>query len=82
MIVSRRIHAGKLAGFHFNDIKSGDDALDSGTIEQYHLFLILNELVDAEGKAGLDLAHMIDQSHNVTDTIERLMIVGQHDLVE
>lgn len=82
MIASRRIHAGKLAGFHFNDIKSGDDPLDCGAIEPYRVFLVLNELVDAEGTAGLDLAHMIDQSHNVTDRIDGLMIIGQHDLAE
>ena len=74
MIVSRLIHAGKLGGFHFNDSKYGDDDLDSGPIEPYRLFLVWNELVDAEGTPGLDLAHMIDQSHNVTDPIESLMI--------
>ncbi|MEP2533338.1 L-rhamnose catabolism isomerase [Shimia sp.] len=74
MIVSRLIHAGKLGGFHFNDSKYGDDDLDSGTIDPYRLFLVWNELVDAEGTPGLDLAHMIDQSHNVTDPIESLMI--------
>ncbi len=74
MIVSRLIHAGKLGGFHFNDSKYGDDDLDSGTIEPYRLFLVWNELVAAEGVPGLDLAHMIDQSHNVTDPIESLMV--------
>ena len=73
MIVSRLIRAGKLGGFHFNDSKYGDDDLDSGTIEPYRLFLVWNELMDAEGTPGLDLAHMIDQSHNVTDPIESLM---------
>ncbi|WP_128255438.1 L-rhamnose catabolism isomerase [Falsirhodobacter deserti] len=71
MIVSRLIHAGKLGGFHFNDSKYGDDDLDAGTIEPYRLFLVFNELVDAD-PAGL--SHMIDQSHNVTDPIESLMI--------
>lgn len=74
MIVSRLIHAGKLGGFHFNDSKYGDDDLDSGTIEPYRLFLVWNELIDAEATPGLDLAHMIDQSHNVTDPIESLMV--------
>ncbi|MBT9386198.1 L-rhamnose catabolism isomerase [Pseudooceanicola sp. CBS1P-1] len=74
MIVSRLIHAGKLGGFHFNDSKYGDDDLDSGTIEPYRLFLVWNELVDAEATPGLNLAHMIDQSHNVTDPIESLMV--------
>ena len=74
MIVSRLIRQGKLGGFHFNDSKYGDDDLDSGTIDPYRLFLVFNELVDAEGTDGLNLSHMIDQSHNVTDPIESLMI--------
>ncbi|WP_208021096.1 L-rhamnose catabolism isomerase [Paracoccus alkanivorans] len=74
MIVSRLIRAGKLGGFHFNDSKYGDDDLDSGTIDPFRLFLVFNELVELEDTPGLDLAHMIDQSHNVTDPIESLMI--------
>lgn len=74
MIVSRLIRAGKLGGFHFNDSKYGDDDLDSGTIEPYRLFLVWNELVELEDTPGLDLSHMIDQSHNVTDPIESLMV--------
>ena len=34
---------------------------------------MFNELVQAEGKAGFNPAHMLDQSHNVTDPIESLM---------
>lgn len=74
MIVARLIKAGKLGGFHFNDSKYGDDDLDSGTIEPFRLFLVFNELVELEGTPGLDLAHMIDQSHNVTDPIESLIV--------
>lgn len=74
MIVARLVRAGKLGGFHFNDSKYGDDDLDAGTIEPYRLFLVFNELVELENTQGLDLAHMIDQSHNVTDPIESLMI--------
>lgn len=74
MIVARLIRAGKLGGFHFNDSKYGDDDLDSGTIEPFRLFLVFNELVELEDTPGLDLAHMIDQSHNVTDPIESLMV--------
>ncbi len=75
MIVARLIQFGKLAGFHFNDSKYGDDDLDSGSIKPFQLFLIFNELVDAElEKAnGFDPAYMLDQSHNVTDPIESLM---------
>ena len=73
MIVARLIQFNKLGGFHFNDSKYGDDDLDAGSIDPYRLFLVFNELVDAMGKPGLDLAHMLDQSHNVTDPIESLM---------
>jgi len=48
MIVARLIQAEKLAGFYFNDSKYGDDDLDSGSIKPFQLFLIFNELVDAE----------------------------------
>jgi L-rhamnose isomerase/sugar isomerase len=75
MIVARLIHAGKLGGFHFNDSKYGDDDLDSGSIDPFRLFLIFNELLDAEwrGVKSFRPAHMLDQSHNVTDPIESLM---------
>jgi len=78
MIVARLIGCGKLAGFHFNDSRYGDDDLDSGSIQPYRLFLVFNELVDAvrDGVAGFEPAYMLDQSHNVTDPIESLMISG------
>jgi L-rhamnose isomerase / sugar isomerase len=74
-IVARLVHAKKLAGFHFNDSKYGDDDLDSGSVDPFRLFLVFNELVDAaERKApAFNPAYMIDQSHNVTDPIESLM---------
>jgi L-rhamnose isomerase/sugar isomerase len=76
MIVSRLIQFGKLGGFHFNDSKYGDDDLDAGSIKPYQLFLIFNELVDAElgGTPDFNPAYMLDQSHNVTDPIESLAI--------
>lgn len=76
MIVSRLIQFKKLGGFHFNDSKYGDDDLDAGSIDPYRLFLVFNELVDAalSGAEGFDPAHMLDQSHNVTDPIESLML--------
>ncbi|WP_432289129.1 L-rhamnose catabolism isomerase (plasmid) [Aminobacter sp. BA135] len=76
MIVSRLIQFGKLGGFHFNDSKYGDDDLDAGSIDPYRLFLVFNELVDAELSGAKDFhpAHMLDQSHNVTDPIESLML--------
>jgi L-rhamnose isomerase / sugar isomerase len=76
MIVARLIQFGKLAGFHFNDSKYGDDDLDAGSIKPFQLFLIFNELVDAEINkvAGFNPAYMLDQSHNVTDPVESLMM--------
>ena len=76
MIVARLIQFGKLAGFHFNDSKYGDDDLDSGSIKPFQLFLIFNELVDAELQQlpHFNPAYMLDQSHNVTDPIESLMM--------
>jgi len=75
MIVSRLAQFGKLGGFHFNDSKYGDDDLDAGSIDPFRLFLVFNELVDIEGRdAGFHPAHMLDQSHNVTDPIESLML--------
>ena len=75
MIVARLIQFKKLAGFHFNDSKYGDDDLDSGSINTFQQFLILNELVDAEYREAEDFnpEYMLDQSHNVTDPIESLM---------
>jgi L-rhamnose isomerase/sugar isomerase len=75
-IVSRLIQFGKLGGFHFNDSKYGDDDLDTGSVKPFQLFLIFNELVDAElsGIPNFKPAYMLDQSHNVTDPIESLMM--------
>ncbi len=74
-IVARLHRFGKLGGFHFNDSKYGDDDLDSGSINPHQLFLVFNELVEAELKPrdGFDPAYMIDQSHNVTDPIESML---------
>ena len=75
MIVARLAQFGKLGGFHFNDSKYGDDDLDAGSIDPYRLFLVFNELVDAENRYDdFHPAHMLDQSHNVTDPIELLML--------
>jgi L-rhamnose isomerase/sugar isomerase len=74
-VVSRLIQLGKLGGFHFNDSKYGDDDLDAGSIKPFQLFLVFNELVDAEIEQGADFApaYMLDQSHNVTDPLESIM---------
>jgi len=74
-IVARLHRFGKLGGFHFNDSKYGDDDLDSGAINPHQLFLVFNELVEAElnPRLGFHPAYMIDQSHNVTDPIESML---------
>lgn len=76
-IVALLLMEGKLAGFHFNDSKYGDDDLTVGSINPYQLFLIFNELV--EGMDARQMNHatsigwMIDASHNVKDPIEDLI---------
>jgi L-rhamnose isomerase/sugar isomerase len=75
LVVARLITAGKLGGFHFNDSKYGDDDLTTGSIKPYQLFLVFNELVDAEeeGVDGFNPDYMIDQSHNLKDPIEAFL---------
>lgn len=76
-IVSLLLMEGKLAGFHFNDSKYGDDDLTVGSINPYQLFLIFNELVEGMDSRGLDhatgIGWMIDASHNIKDPIEDLL---------
>ncbi|MBC7889737.1 MAG: sugar isomerase [Ferruginibacter sp.] len=76
-IVSLLMMEDKLAGFHFNDSKYGDDDLTVGSINPYQLFLIFNELVEGMDAKRMDhatdLAWMIDASHNVKDPLEDLL---------
>ncbi len=76
-IVSLLLMEGRLAGFHFNDSKYGDDDLTVGCINPYQLFLIFNELVEGMDARGMnhatDLGWMIDASHNLKDPIEDLL---------
>jgi L-rhamnose isomerase/sugar isomerase len=76
-IVSLLLMEGKLAGFHFNDSKYGDDDLTVGCINPYQLFLIFNELVEGMDARGMNhatsIGWMIDASHNVKDPIEDLL---------
>ncbi|OUC05238.1 sugar isomerase [Litorilinea aerophila] len=71
-IVAFLLDEGKLGGFHFNNRKYADDDLIVGSVNPYELFLIYNELVDAEQSSephlretARNVAYMIDQSHNV-----------------
>jgi L-rhamnose isomerase/sugar isomerase len=76
-IVSLLLMEKKLAGFHFNDSKYGDDDLTVGSINPYQLFLIFNELVEGmdtnKMNHATDLGWMIDASHNVKDPLEDIL---------
>jgi L-rhamnose isomerase/sugar isomerase len=81
MVVARLIAARRLGGFHFNDSQYADDDLSAGSVKPYQLFLVFNELVDAAGdpkvkkaRPHFGPAYMIDQSHNLKDPIEDLML--------
>ncbi len=71
-IVAFLLDEGKLGGFHFNNRKYADDDLIVGTVNPYELFLIFNELADAElgtsepaHTTAVNVAYMIDQSHAI-----------------
>ncbi|GGM77453.1 L-rhamnose catabolism isomerase [Dyadobacter beijingensis] len=75
-IVATLMMEGRLAGFHFNDSKYGDDDLTVGAIRPYQLFLIFVELVEGmkrANRASDTYAWMIDASHNVKDPLEDLL---------
>ncbi len=76
-IVSLLLMEKKLAGFHFNDSKYGDDDLTVGSINPYQLFLIFCELVAGMDENNMDhardLGWMIDASHNLKDPLEDLL---------
>jgi L-rhamnose isomerase/sugar isomerase len=71
-LVAFLIDEKKLGGFHFNSKKYADDDLTSGSAAPYELFLIYHELINGRRERGADLevAYMIDQSHNVKPKIE------------
>ena len=64
----------RLAAFPLG--RYGDDDLDAGSVDPFRLFLVFNELADAEARQAWDEAPalMLDRSHNVTDPIESLML--------
>lgn len=77
-IVASLLDEGILGGFHFNSRKYGDDDLTVGSINPHELFLIYNELVEAEeegaatvaGRCAAGVAYMFDQCHAYKNTIE------------
>ncbi|MBI4579091.1 MAG: sugar isomerase, partial [Planctomycetes bacterium] len=74
-IVAWLIDEKMLGGFHFNDHKYADDDLTVGSIDPYQMFRIFNEIVAAEDELGspLDIAYMVDQSHNLKPKIEAMI---------
>ncbi|MBN1402784.1 MAG: L-rhamnose isomerase [Anaerolineae bacterium] len=74
-IVALLIDEGRLGGFHFNSKKFADDDLTVGSINPYELFLIFNELIGGEldPEVDMNVAYMIDQSHNVKPKIEAMI---------
>jgi len=74
-IVAFLIDEGRLGGFHFNSKKYADDDTTVGSVNPYELFLIYNELIDGEldDTVDMDVAYMIDQSHNIKNKIEAMI---------
>lgn len=74
-IVAFLIDEAKMGGFHFNNKKYADDDVSVGSINPYELFLIYNELVSAENDPAvhMNIAYMIDQSHNLKPKIEEMI---------
>lgn len=74
-IVAFLIDEGRLGGFHFNNKKYADDDLIVGSVNPYELFLIFCELIDGERDPSvtMDVAYMIDQSHNIEPKIEAMI---------
>ncbi|MFP5249967.1 MAG: TIM barrel protein [Acidobacteriota bacterium] len=73
-IVAWLLHTGMLGGFHFNDRRYADDDLTLGSIDPYQVFRIFHEMHSAlsDGMA-IDIAYMIDQSHNLKGKIEAMV---------
>ena len=73
-IVAWLLHTGMLGGFHFNDRRYADDDLTLGSIDPYQIFRIFHEIHAAKADGlELDIAYMIDQSHNLKGKIEAMV---------
>jgi L-rhamnose isomerase/sugar isomerase len=73
-LVAWLIHTGMLGGFHFNDRRYADDDLTLGSIDPYQVFRIFHEIQSAEAEGlALDVAFMIDQSHNLKGKVEAMV---------
>jgi L-rhamnose isomerase/sugar isomerase len=73
-IVSWLLHTRMLGGFHFNDRRYADDDLTLGSIDPYQVFRIFHEIHSAvDDGLELDIAFMIDQSHNLKGKMEAMV---------
>jgi L-rhamnose isomerase/sugar isomerase len=73
-IVAWLVHTGMLGGFHFNDRRYADDDLTLGSIDPYQIFRIFHEIhAAADDGVELEVAYMIDQSHNLKGKIEAMV---------
>ncbi|MGH9598468.1 MAG: TIM barrel protein [Terracidiphilus sp.] len=73
-VVAWLLHTGVLGGFHFNDRRYADDDLTLGSIDPYQIFRIFHEIhAAASDGLKLDVAYMIDQSHNLKGKIEAMV---------
>jgi L-rhamnose isomerase / sugar isomerase len=73
-IVAWLLHTGMLGGFHFNDRRYADDDLTLGSIDPYQVFRIFHEIhAAADDGLDLDIAFMIDQSHNLKGKMEAMV---------
>jgi L-rhamnose isomerase / sugar isomerase len=74
-IVAWLLSENMLGGFHFNDRRYADDDLTMGSIDPYQVFRIFHEIrfFAWETGHGVDIAYMIDQSHNLKGKIEAMI---------
>ena len=74
-IVAWLLRAKMLGGFHFNDRRYADDDLTLGSIDPYQVFRIFHEISNYEWETGarVDVAFMIDQSHNLKGKVEAMV---------
>ncbi|QGP91607.1 Xylose isomerase [Neomoorella glycerini] len=73
-IIAVLLDEGKMGGFHFNNHKYADDDLMVGSIDPYGLFLIFDQIIEAEeDNVDVDIVYMLDQSHNIEPSIEGII---------
>ena len=74
-IVAWLLSEDMLGGFHFNDRRYADDDLTLGSIDPYQVFRIFHEIALFEWETGsrVDIAYMVDQSHNLKEKIEEMI---------